>query len=161
MAFEPVLDGRQFLLDHDEGPLRLGQFRGHVAADAADAADDVVPAQGGDLALHVASPEGGVEVGLDQQRQEGREQVAEVGDADDGDRDREQAADRVVREVDRLAEADGGHGDEGHVEAVDPARIGAADEVVAERAHEMQDGQQQGACHQAPEVTVADDSAEQ
>ena len=155
MVFQPGLQRAGIVLDHDEAALRLGELARHVAADAADAADDVVALQPGDQVFHAASPEGGIEVGLDQQRQEGREQVAQAGDAHQRDEDGEQPAVRMRGQVDDLAVADRGHGDEGHVEAVDPAGAWPADPVIAQRAHDVDQQQHDAAVGQAAEVSVA------
>ena len=142
--------------DHRYAP-GLEQLIGHVGADAANAAHDVVTGELGDVFFHAFFPQGGVEIRFEQQSHKSGKHVAHRANANHGNEHGEQAPYRVPAQIHGFTVAYGGHGDEGHVKAVNPACRRTPEVSVAERAHHMNQQQQRCAVHQPPDMPASQD----
>ena len=123
------------------------EFIGDVAADATDAADDVVIAQFVDVFFHAASPQCFANMAFDQKGGDDRSHIRHDRDPTHGDDHGEHAPAGMFRQIDDLAIADGGDGDEGHVKTIEQRIFFAADEAIPGGADD-EDRQQN---HQRPE----------
>ena len=116
------------MLDGDEVPVGGGELVGHVAADPPEAADDEMAVQLANLLFHATPPQRVIEIGFEKEHREAGEQEGDCPEAGQRDQAGKQPLAEAV-DLDDLAVAHRGDGDQRHVEGIGEAGPLLADQI--------------------------------